>query len=544
MAAWVGSGMRTGTSMGTPTAPIASGALPRRSRWTVGAALGLLTAGVALAAAQLAAAFVGEIASPLVAVGEAAIDATPPWLRDFAIREFGSKDKLVLLIGIGVVLGLFAVVMGVLALRRKWVAFAGLAGFGVIGVLAAVSRPTADELSALPSVVGVGAGWAALRVLLPRTGAGHREARRLAPPRKPVTESPLAFDRRRFIAAGLAVGGAAALAGIGSRFVGRAAAKAQASRASLRIPRPFSIGASGTDLRIPGLSSFYTPNTTFYRVDTALIVPKVPAEDWHLRIHGMVDREIELDFATLVARPLIERDITLTCVSNEVGGKLAGNARWIGPPLKPLLDEAGVRSGASQLVSRSADGFTIGTPTAVVMDGRDAMLAVAMNGEPLPLAHGFPVRMVVPGLYGYVSATKWVVDMELTTFEAYDAYWIQRGWAQQAPIKTMSRIDVPRNGYVVPAGPITVAGVAWAQHRGIERVEIRVDDGPWQPADLAPEETVDTWRQWRFDWEARPPRHTLQVRATDRTGSTQTGMPSDPPPDGATGWHTIVVKVE
>jgi DMSO/TMAO reductase YedYZ molybdopterin-dependent catalytic subunit len=509
----------------------------------VGAALGLLTAGAALAAAQFAAAFVGELASPIVAVGEAAIDATPPWLKDFAIREFGTNDKLVLLIGIGLVLGLFAVVMGILVLQRLWVGYAGLAVFGLVGVLASVSRPTADGLSPLPSIVGVGAGWAALRVLLPRAGARPGEARRLAPPRKPILESPLAFDRRRFIAAGLAVAGATAVAGIGTRFVGRSAAKAQASRASVRIPRPSSVGPTGADLGVDGLSPFYTPNSIFYRVDTALIVPKVAAEDWRLRIHGMVDREVELDFAALIARPLIERDITLTCVSNEVGGDLAGNARWIGVPLKPLLEEVGVRPGASQLVSRSADGFTIGTPTQVVVDGRDAMLAVAMNGEPLPLAHGFPVRMIVPGLYGYVSATKWVVDLELTTFEAYDAYWVQRGWAQQAPIKTMSRIDVPRSGRVVPAGPITVAGVAWAQHRGIDRVELRVDQGPWQPAELAPEYAVDTWRQWRFAWEARPTRHTLQVRAMDRTGYTQTGAVSDPPPDGATGWHTIVVKV-
>jgi DMSO/TMAO reductase YedYZ molybdopterin-dependent catalytic subunit len=532
--------MRTRTS--DPAAPIGSGSHPPRNRWTVGAALGLLTAGAALATAQLAGAFVGELASPIVAVGGAAIDATPPWLKDFAIREFGSKDKLVLLIGIGVVLGVFAVVMGILAIRRPWVGFAGLVGFGLVGVLAAISRPTADGLSPLPSIVGVGAGFAALRVLLPRAVAGP--SRRLARSRKLVTENPLGFDRRRFIAAGLAVGGAAAVAGIGSRFVGRSTAKAQASRASLRIPRPASIGASGADLRIPGLSSFYTPNATFYRVDTALIVPKVPAEDWRLRIHGMVDREIEVVFATLVARPLIERDITLTCVSNEVGGGLAGNARWIGAPLRPLLDEAGVRPGATQLVSRSADGFTVGTPTAVVMDGRDAILAVAMNGEPLPLAHGFPVRMVVPGLYGYVSATKWVVDLELTTFAAYDAYWVQRGWAQQAPIKTMSRIDTPRSGQSVDPGQVAVAGVAWAQYRGIDRVEVRVDSGPWTAAQLGAQDTIDTWRQWLYPWQAAPGRHVLQVRATDATGYRQTGTRSDPPPDGATGWHTIVVKVK
>jgi DMSO/TMAO reductase YedYZ molybdopterin-dependent catalytic subunit len=490
---------------------------------------------VALAVAQLVAAFVGELASPIIAVGEAAIDATPRWLREFAIRTFGSNDKLVLLIGIGALLTLFAASMGVLALRRRWIGFAGLAAFGLIGILAAMTRPTAGTLSPLPSIVGVMSGAFALRRLLPAAGYGARQ----------IVESPLAFDRRRFLLSGLALGGTAVAAGLGSRFVGRSASKALASRASVRIPRPQDVAPipSGTDLRVSGLSPFYTSNSKFYRVDTALIVPKVASQDWSLRIHGMVDREIQMDFAGLVSRPLIARDVTLTCVSNEIGGHLAGNARWIGALLKPILEEVGVRPESTQLVSRSADGFTIGTPVAAIMDGRDAMLAVAMNGQPLPLEHGFPVRMIVPGLYGYVSATKWVVDMELTTFEAYDAYWIQRGWAQQAPIKTMSRIDVPRSGDLVPAGPIGVAGVAWAQHRGIERVEVRVDDGPWQPAELAAEDTIDTWRQWRFGWEARPTRHTLQVRATDRTGYTQTGQRSDPPPDGATGWHTIVVKV-
>jgi DMSO/TMAO reductase YedYZ molybdopterin-dependent catalytic subunit len=495
----------------------------------------LLTAGVALAVAQLAAAFVGELASPLIAVGEAAIDATPRWLREFAIHTFGANDKLVLLIGIGSVLTLFAASIGVLALRRRWIGYAGLAAFGVIGLLAAVTRPTVDTLAPLPSIVGVASGAWALRLLLPRGGPRIRQ----------VAESPLAFDRRRFLVNGLALGGTAVVAGLGSRFAGRSTTRAQTSRASVRIPRPSDVAPipSGTDLGVPGLTPFYTSNAEFYRVDTALIVPKVPSQDWTLRIHGMVDREIEMDFARLISRPLIARDVTLTCVSNEIGGDLAGNARWIGAPLKPILEEAGVRPASTQLVSRSADGFTIGTPTAAVMDGRDAMLAVAMNGQPLPLEHGFPVRMIVPGLYGYVSATKWVVDLELTTFEAYDAYWIPRGWAQQAPIKTMSRIDVPRSGDLVPAGPIGVAGVAWAQHRGIERVEVRVDDGPWEPAELAAEDTIDTWRQWRFAWEARPTGHTVQVRATDRTGYTQTGQLSDPPPDGATGWHTIVVKV-
>ena len=314
----------------------------------------------------------------------------------------------------------------------------------------------------------------------------------------------------------------------------------------MRIPAPADVAPpppAGADLRIPGLSTFITPNDSFYRVDTALFVPAVDAAGWSLRIHGMVDREITIDYATLLARPLIERDVTLTCVSNEVGGRYIGNARWIGAPLRPLLEEAGVRSGASQIVSRSTDGFTVGTPTAVAMDGRDSMLAVAMNGEPLPLEHGFPVRMIVPGLYGYVSATKWIVDIELTTFGAFDAYWVRRGWAQRAPIKTESRIDTPRASASLQGGVIPVAGVAWAQHRGVKSVEVSVDGGAWVQADLAAQDTVDTWRQWLYRWDATPGHHSLTVRATDDTGSTQDVVATAPFPSGATGDHMINVTV-
>jgi hypothetical protein len=257
----------------------------------------------------------------------------------------------------------------------------------------------------------------------------------------------------------------------------------------------------------------------------------------------MVDRELTLRLPDLLARPLIARDVTIACVSNEVGGPYVGNARWIGAPLADLLREAGVHPEASQIVSRSSDGFTIGTPTAVVMDGRDAMLAVSMNGEPLPLEHGFPVRMIVPGLYGYVSATKWLVDLELTTLDAYDAYWIQRGWAKEAPIKTQSRIDTPANGASLGPGTVAVAGVAWAQHRGIDGVEVRVDDGPWVAADLGTEDTVDTWRQWVHRWRATTGPHRITVRATDGDGETQTADLAAPFPDGATGYHTVDVEV-
>jgi DMSO/TMAO reductase YedYZ molybdopterin-dependent catalytic subunit len=297
------------------------------------------------------------------------------------------------------------------------------------------------------------------------------------------------------------------------------------------------------DLGVPGIAPFYTPNDEFYRVDTALDVPAIDPATWSLRIHGMVEREITLSFDELLQLPAIERDITMTCVSNQVGGGYVGTARWIGIPLGTVLEMAGVRDGADQIVSRSIDGMTIGTPTAVALDGRDAMLAVAMNGEPLPPVNGFPVRMLVPGLYGYVSATKWLVDIELTTFAAYDPYWVQRGWAAQAPIKTMARIDAPRPLAQLAAGTVMVGGVAWAQHRGIERVEVRFDGADWHEAMLAAVDTIDTWRQWSFAWTAGPGRHLIEVRATDADGVIQTESRAEPFPDGATGWHSIVVSV-
>ncbi|MGG8406871.1 molybdopterin-dependent oxidoreductase, partial [Streptomyces sp. 12297] len=323
-------------------------------------------------------------------------------------------------------------------------------------------------------------------------------------------------------------------------------------RSALRLPPPASPAEPvppGADLRIRQLSPFITPNRDFYRVDTALVVPKTRASDWSLTLHGEgVARPLTLDYDALLRRELIERDITLACVSNEVGGPYVGNARWLGVRLADLLREAGVRppsqgGPADQLVARSVDGMTLGTPVETVMDGRDALLAVGMNGEPLPFAHGFPVRMVVPGLYGYVSACKWLRELRLTTFEAYDAYWVKRSWAARAPVKTQSRIDTPRSFAKPKAGRVAVAGVAWAQHRGISKVEVRVDGGAWREARLAAADTVDTWRQWVWEWEAAEGRHELQVRATDGTGRTQTGRRAGTVPDGATGWHTVVVNV-
>jgi DMSO/TMAO reductase YedYZ molybdopterin-dependent catalytic subunit len=505
----------------------------------LGALMGVVTATVAVGVAQLVAGAVRPESSPIVTVGQAAIDRTPERLKDYAIRTFGSSDKSVLLLGIGAVLLLISVLLGVASVRHVWAGVIGLASFAAVGATATLSRPALGAVDTLPTIAGAAAGVITLLALhRSLEGSGARSDG------SDNDRGSGTIDRRRFFAT--AAGGALvafAAGGIGNVLARRL--RADESRAGVSIPEPTSPAgsAAGSGARVDGLSPFFTPNDRFYRVDTALLVPSVQAEDWRFRIHGMVDREIDLDYRGLLDRPLVERDVTLACVSNPVGGSYVGNARWIGAPLADLLGEAGVHAGADQIVTRSVDGFTVGTPTAIASDGRDAMLAVAMNGEPLPLAHGFPVRMIVPGLYGYVSATKWVVDMELTTFDAFDPYWIERGWSEPRPIKTQSRIDTPRSLAQVPPGTVMVAGVAWAQHRGIERVEVQVDDGPFNAATLANEDTIDTWRQWVFPWKATAGEHRVRVRATDGDGETQTEARSDPVPDGATGLHEVVVEV-
>jgi DMSO/TMAO reductase YedYZ molybdopterin-dependent catalytic subunit len=512
-----------------------AGRSARRGRTALGAAAGLAAALVALGAAELLAALVRSQASPVVAVGGSVIDASPVWLKDFAIRTFGTNDKPVLIGSILAVLLLLSLVTGALAVRRLGIGIAGVAVLGLVGAAAAATRPDFQALDPLPSVVGAVAGAIALVTIL-----------------RPVTESdpaqPLADEsRRRVLVVGLWAVAAGVVAGTVGRLVTRRQADVTASRAAVRLPKPASPATAvprGSDLAIDGLTPFRTANADFYRVDTALLVPQVATEGWTLRVHGMVDRELELTFDDLLERDLVERDITLTCVSNEVGGTYAGNARWLGAPLADLLDEAGVMDGADMILSTSSDRMTIGTPTAVVMDGRDALLAVGMNGEPLPPEHGFPCRMVVPGLYGYVSATKWLVDLELTRFADASAYWTDRGWAVRGPIKTMSRIDTPRPFAKPRAGRVAVAGVAWAQHRGIEKVEVRVDGGSWHQARLAEVPSTDTWRQWVWQWDATPGGHTLEVRATDSDGATQPEKRAEPFPSGATGWHATSVTVE
>ncbi|MFG2497162.1 sulfite oxidase [Streptomyces sp. NPDC048441] len=523
----------------------------RRRAWRallLGALSGLLTGYAALTVAELVSAALRPEASPVVAVGGAAIDRTPIALKDWAIRHFGTNDKLILQLGILGVLALLAVVLGVVAARYRRVGSAGVLLFGVIGALAATSRPDSTSFTdALPSVVGALVGACLLWWL-----AGRLQAK---PADVPGSDHPQAsWDRRGFITAATA----AAVASTGVGLLGRSLNGSQgenavASRKDITLPAPASRAKptpANAQVRVPGTSAFTTSNKDFYRVDTALVVPKVDATTWRLRIHGKgVTHPVTLSFDDLLRRPLIERTITLTCVSNEVGGPYIGNARWIGVRLADLLAESGVKppskgGPADQLVARSVDGMTIGTPVDDIMDGRDSMLALGMNGQPLPFTHGFPVRMLVPGLYGYVSACKWIQDIELTTFDDYDSYWVKRDWAQKAPIKTQSRIDTPKSFATPKAGTVMIAGVAWAQHRGVDKVEVRVDDGPWEDATLAAEDTRDTWRQWSYPWKATPGRHDLTVRATDRTGETQTEKRTGTVPDGASGRHSVVVTVD
>jgi DMSO/TMAO reductase YedYZ molybdopterin-dependent catalytic subunit len=532
----------------------------------LGAVAGVLAAGTALGVGQFVAGLTGASGSPVVAVGELQIDFTPPWLKNFAISTFGPNDKLVLVGGIVLVLAAFAALIGVAATRRMGYGTAGLAVFAAIGLTAAATRPNATVASLLPTLAAAAAAAAVLVALIPLTGPpplpaprpvsydpvtgpgapGERPGPATGEDIEPGTEPGRIEPRRRsFLAASAATAGVAAAGGLAGRVLAERASVTKAQQA-VRIPQPTVTTQAlppGTDLDIPGLTPFVTPSAKFYRVDTALVLPQVDPSSWKLRIHGMVEREITLTFEELLKRPLIEDYITLCCVSEPVGGPYIGNAKWLGASLAGLLREAGIKAGADQLMCTSVDGFTSGTPVPVVMDGRDALLAVAMNGAALPVAHGFPARMVIPGLYGYVSATKWVTDIEVTTFAGNYAYWAQRGWSQQAPIKTECRIDVPLINASLRPGRSPVAGVAWAQHKGIAAVEVRVDRGPWHEARLAAVPGIDTWRQWVWEWPATPGHHLIEARATDQTGYTQTLAQAPPEPNGASGYPAALVTV-
>lgn len=504
-----------------------------------GVGAGAATVGTAELLAVLLTGVVGTegTPSPVLAVAEAFVDLTPTWLKDWAIALFGTADKVALLVGMALVLTAACALLGVLAARRHLTGLTAFGAVGIVGSAAVLSRPGAAPADVLPTLAGTVAGLLLLHRLTARLV-------RSSPAAAPEPQRPGEHDRRSVLAwgAGLSVLGALALAA--GRVVGGAADAVRAARSAFVVPRvarPVTV-PGGADQGVAGQTSYLTDNDTFYRIDTAISVPQVDPATWRLRVHGLVQQEVEIGLDELLEQPMVEALVTLTCVSNTVGGGLAGNAVWTGWPLRELLARAGPLPEADMVLSRSVDGWTAGTPLEVLTDERNALLAVAMNGEPLLPEHGFPVRMVVPGLYGYVSATKWVTELQLTRFDADEGYWTPRGWSARGPIKTASRIDVPRGP--VPAGPVVVAGVAWAQHRGISRVEVRVDDGPWQEATLAEEPSVDSWRLWRLAWDAPAGDHTLTVRATDGTGETQTEQTAPPAPDGASGWHTVDVTVE
>ncbi|HYY09899.1 MAG TPA: molybdopterin-dependent oxidoreductase [Kineosporiaceae bacterium] len=514
----------------------------------VDAVAGIAAGGLTLAVADLVAQVVDPAASPLIAVGGTFIDLTPGWLKDFAVSTFGTNDKLVLLLSMGAVITALAAVAGLAVRRRPRVAAALVLLLGIVAALAAATRPVAGPLAVVPSLVGLAAGLAALllyaRVL---RGRGPRRLRAPAPGAAPAEVTPArpAPARRQVLGTVVGTAGVAVLAGAAGRLLPDVTGHGTGPQ-DVRLPAaadPAKGDLAATSVGVAGVTPFVTAARDFYRIDTALAVPQLDASRWRLRLHGLVDREIELSFRDLLAMPLVERTITLTCVSNEVGGTLAGNATWLGVPVRTLLERAGVRPEADMVLSRSSDGFTASTPVAALTDGRDALLAVGMNGAPLPYEHGFPVRMVVPGLYGFVSATKWLVDLEVTRFDRAQAYWTRRGWSPEAPIRTFSRIDVPRPFAQAKAGTVAVGGVAWAQHRGVNGVEVRVDGGPWSPARLGGVPSVDTWRQWSWEWDATPGLHRLEVRATDALGDTQPETRRPPKPDGATGWHSVTVTV-
>jgi DMSO/TMAO reductase YedYZ molybdopterin-dependent catalytic subunit len=522
-------------------------------RLGVGAAIGVLSAAVALGVGEVVAALVRPAAAPVIAVGNRFIVLTPEPVKRWAIRSFGTHDKSVLLSGIYIVIAALAVVVGVLALRRLVYGLAGIAVFGGVGIYCALTANAHQGSDVVPTIFGTAAALAAM-VLLTRTAAPAAEPEPSARSTQAAAAPADRFvaDRRGFLAGSAVAAGLAAVAGFGGRAAQHARFDVAQARANVTLPPPVAAVvppapvaaiANGPDLGKSG-TPWNTPNANFYRIDTAIEPPQIDPKNWSLRIHGMVDHEIKLSYSDLLARPLIERWITLSCVSNEVGGTLVGNARFLGARLADILREAGVHDRADQLVLTSVDGMSIGAPTAVVMDGRDSMIAVGMNGEPLPVKHGFPARIVVPGLYGYVSACKWVVDIEATTFAARQAYWVQGGWAAQTDIKIASRIDTPHNGATVNAGqPVAIAGVAWDQHVGISRVEVQVDSGAWLSARLAPVPSVDTWRQWVLPWT--PPKagsYAVRVRAVDAAGTVQSAEHRDVYPSGATGLHTITVR--
>ncbi|WP_243696715.1 molybdopterin-dependent oxidoreductase [Labedella gwakjiensis] len=516
--------------------------------------VGIVGAGVFLAVAELIALIVARNGSPVLALGSFVIDIVPQWAKEFAIATFGENDKLFLLISLGVAIVVAAAIGGILQYVRPPLGIILLAIAGAGTTVATVTRAGATPLAALPGVLGTIAGAVLLHILAARLRRWYRSAQEPSLTKDPVDgktsddakNTPARLDRRGFLRVLGITSAGAIVVGVGARIANAATSSITAIRNAVNLPTPSSTVTipEGAELDIDGVSELFTPNEDFYRVDTALTVPNVDTSTWSLTITGMVDSPVTLTFDDILAMDLREFVITLTCVSNEVGGGLVGNARWLGIPVREILAQASPQSGADMVLSRSVDGYTASTPLASLTDdGLDAILAVGMNGEPLPLEHGFPVRMVVPGLYGYVSATKWLTELKVTTFAEDEAYWTPRGYSAEAPIKLSSRIDTPRTGKAIEAGPGKVAGMAWAQSVGVEKVEVRIDDGDWQPATMSSPINDDTWVQWYIDWEPDAGTHYLSVRATDKDGTLQEEERAPIAPNGSSGWQRVLIQV-
>ena len=501
-----------------------------------GAVAGAVAGGAALGVTELLAGLIPGAPSVVTAIGSLVISLQPAGAKQIVVDLFGTADKLALNLAVALGAVVLTGVFGMVGRRRPGRAALGFGGLAVLGLAASLRDPLVEPLLAVGSAaVGAGVAIGAMRWLLRR-----------AAPVMPSAEMP-DWGRRRFVGSSLGVAALAATGGGIGRLLLNQRDKSGAIGTQTIPPAidPVSALTDGMELGLTGLSAIVTPNPVFYRIDTSLLTPRLDASTWRLEVSGMVDHPFSIDYAGLLAMPMHEEYVTISCVSNEVGGDLVGNALWRGARLSELLARAGVRSGATQVVGRSYDDWTAGFPTAWLdAPGREALVAVAMNGVALPPEHGFPARLIVPGLYGYVSATKWLTGIELTTLEAFDAYWVPLGWAKEAPILTQSRIDVPRstNGRL-SAGEIAVAGVAWAPDRGISRVEVRVDQQPWVEAELSAPISDATWVQWVYRWSATPGAHLLQVRATDGTGAVQAETPTRPAPDGARGYHAISVEV-
>lgn len=553
--------------MTTPDTPAGNATHPVPS-W-MGALAGLGAAAVALGFSQFIEGAT-DIPGLVLGVGELVVDYTPGWAAEESIENLGSAGKGNLLRGITIISFLIAAVLGDQSARRtRKIGVWGFVAFGLLGGWATARNPQSHAFGSwFWALVATALGIATLIVLVNRARASIVDPGEPVEPDTGVLASPLVppASRRSFL--GFSAGaGAVALTGVGLGRAVEGESAAEIARANITLPSTTTterVQASTTTTQAPiarltasgevstteyagidGLSSWVTPSVgdSFYRIDTALQVPQVDPADWTLRITGMVDNPLELTYDDILAMDLVEHTITLSCVSNSVGGDLVGNAVWTGVPLIDLLEQAGVQEGATQLVGRSVDDFTAGFPTEVLYDGRNALLVVGMNGEPLPVRHGFPARLVIAGLYGYVSATKWLEEINLTTWEDFNGYWINLGWSKEGPMKTMSRIDVPRHRERLENGTQMLAGVAWAPNRGISAVEVAIDEGEWQLCDLAAPGTDESWVQWKVEWDADPGIHRIDVRAYDGQGVLQPEGPKDVAPDGAEGWHAILVEV-